>query len=116
GEQGEPRRAGRQPRAARRARPEEQMNPNVKEPSMLNPRLPLSLIAVAVLAACVAAPIHPTPLEQARASYVKAQTNLQVVQLAPDELLQAGNALAKADAAQKAGESTDRVHQLSCLA
>jgi outer membrane protein OmpA-like peptidoglycan-associated protein len=92
------------------------MNPNVKEPSMLNRRFPLSLIAVAVLAACVSAPTGPTPLEQARASYVKAQTNLQVVQLAPDELVQAGNALAKADAAQKSGESADRVHQLSYLA
>jgi outer membrane protein OmpA-like peptidoglycan-associated protein len=92
------------------------MKPNVKEPSMLNPRFPLSLIAVAVLAGCAAAPMHPTPLEQAHASYRTAQTTLEVVQFAPDELLQAGNALAKADAAQKAGDSSDRVHQLSYVA
>jgi len=84
------------------------MNPNT--------RFPLSLIAVAVLAACASVPTPSTTLEQARASYVKAQTNVQVVQLAPDELLQAGNALAKADAAQKAGESSDRVQQLSYVA
>ena len=92
------------------------MNPTTKKPSILKPRFALSLIAVAVLAACASAPTSTSPLEQARASYVKAQTNPNVVQLAPDELVQAGNALAKADAAQKAGESSDRVHQLSYLA
>ncbi|HUQ73503.1 MAG TPA: OmpA family protein [Burkholderiales bacterium] len=79
-------------------------------------RSPLSLIAAALLAACASAPTGPTPLDQARASYSRAQTDLQVVQLAPDELNQAGKALATADAAQKAGESDSRVHQLAYLA
>lgn len=82
----------------------------------MNPNLKMSLMAVAVLAACTTAPIGPTPLDQARASYVSAQTNLQVVTLAPDELNQAGKALATADAAVKAGESDARVHQLAYLA
>jgi len=92
------------------------MNKNVKEASMLNPRLPLSLVAIAVLAACATAPMQPSPLEQARASYSSAQTNLQVVQLAPNELSQAGSALARADDAVKRGESSQRVDQLAYVA
>lgn len=87
---------------------------------MLNPRFPrrlsLSVIAIAVVAACSTAPMQPTPLEQARVSYVSAQTNLQVVQLAPDELSLAGTALAKADDAAKKGESSVRVDQLAYVA
>jgi outer membrane protein OmpA-like peptidoglycan-associated protein len=92
------------------------MNTNVKEHSMLKSRFPISLIAIAVLAACSTAPMQPSPLEQARGSYVGAQTNLQVVQLAPDELSQAGKALATADNAAKTGESSTRVDQLAYVA
>jgi outer membrane protein OmpA-like peptidoglycan-associated protein len=92
------------------------MSTNLKEPSMLKSRFPLSIIAIAVLAACSSAPTQPSPLEQARGSYVSAQTNLQVVQLAPDELSQAGKALATADAAAKNGESPARVDQLAYVA
>ena len=83
---------------------------------MLNPRFPLSIIAIAVLAACASAPTQPSLLEQARGSYVSAQTNVQVVQLAPDELNQAGKALATADNAAKQGESQARVDQLAYVA
>lgn len=83
---------------------------------MLNPRFPLSVIAIAVLAACSTAPMQPSPLEQARGSYVSAQANPQVVQLAADELSQAGTALAKADDAAKKGESSARVDQLAYVA
>jgi outer membrane protein OmpA-like peptidoglycan-associated protein len=92
------------------------MNKNVKEASMLNPRFPLSLVAIAVLAACATAPMQPSPLEQARGSYGSAQTNLQVVQLAPNELSQAGLALARAEDAAKRGESSARVDQLAYVA
>jgi outer membrane protein OmpA-like peptidoglycan-associated protein len=60
--------------------------------------------------------MQPSPLEQARGSYGSAQTNLQVVQLAPNELSQAGLALARAEDAAKRGESSARVDQLAYVA
>jgi outer membrane protein OmpA-like peptidoglycan-associated protein len=92
------------------------MNKDLKVTRMLNPRFPLSLVAIAVLAACSTAPIQPSPLEQARGSYGSAQINLQVVQLAPNELSQAGIALARAEDAAKRGESSARVDQLAYVA
>ena len=84
---------------------------------MLNHRLlPLSLIAIATLAACSMSPPRESPLEEARGSYAMAQSNPQVVQLAGDELSQAGAALNKANDAWSKHESAAQVDQLAYLA
>jgi len=93
------------------------MTTNVKEPSMLNHRLfPLSLIALATLAACAMTPPKESLLEQARGSYATAQSDPQVVKFATDELNQAGAALNKANDAWTKGESAAQVDQLAYLA
>jgi len=82
---------------------------------MLNHRfLPLSLAAIATLAACALVP--NTSLEEARGSYAAAQTDPQVVKLAAGELYQAGEALNKANDAWSKREETARVDQLAYLA
>ncbi|MBW8458515.1 MAG: OmpA family protein [Thiobacillus sp.] len=64
-----------------------------------NRSLPLSLIAIAMLAGCTTIPPKNTALEDARSAYSSARTNSQVVNLAPIELQKAGETLSKADAA-----------------
>jgi outer membrane protein OmpA-like peptidoglycan-associated protein len=82
---------------------------------MLNHRfLPLSLIAIATLAACSLAP--PSLLEEARGGYAAAQSDPQVVRLAAGELNQAGDALNKANDAWSKREDAALVDQLAYLA
>lgn len=83
---------------------------------MKNRYLPVSLIAAAILAGCSTVPPQNSSLEDARGLYSSAQTNPQVVSLAPLELQQAGDSLSKADAALSKGESDAAVEQLAYLA
>lgn len=74
---------------------------------------PLSLIAVAVLAACSTA---PTPqLIEARSSYTAALNDPQVAKFAAAELRQAGRQLNEAEASATKGESEAQVDQLAYL-
>ena len=77
---------------------------------------PLSLMAMATLAACSVTPPKHSLLEQARGSYAMAQSDPQVVQLASDELNQAGVALSKANDAWTSRESVAQVDQLAYVA
>jgi outer membrane protein OmpA-like peptidoglycan-associated protein len=79
-----------------------------------NRYLPLSLIAVAMLAGCTTMPPKNTALEDARSVYSSARTNPQVVNLAPIELQKAGETLSKADAALSKGDDV-AVNQLAYL-
>lgn len=79
-----------------------------------NRSLPLSLIAVAMLAGCTTLPPKNTALEDARSAYSSARTNSQVVNLAPIELQKAGETLSKADAALNKGDDA-AVNQLAYL-
>ncbi|MFZ3175203.1 MAG: OmpA family protein [Thiobacillus sp.] len=79
-----------------------------------NRSLPLSLIAVAMLAGCTTIPPKNTALEDARSAYSSARTNSQVVNLAPIELQKAGETLSKADAALNKGDDA-AVDQLAYL-
>jgi outer membrane protein OmpA-like peptidoglycan-associated protein len=79
-----------------------------------NRSLPLSLIAVAMLAGCTTMPPKSTALEDARSVYSSARTNPQVVTLAPIELQKAGETLSKADAALSKGDDA-AVNQLAYL-
>ncbi|MBW8308010.1 MAG: OmpA family protein [Thiobacillus sp.] len=79
-----------------------------------NRSLPLSLIAVAMLAGCTTMPPKNTALEDARSVYSSARTNPQVVNLAPIELQKAGQTLSKADAALSKGDDA-AVNQLAYL-
>jgi outer membrane protein OmpA-like peptidoglycan-associated protein len=78
--------------------------------------LPLSLIALAALAACSLTPPSNSLLEEARGGYATAQRNPQVVTLAADELNQASDALNKANDAWSKREDAARVDQLAYLA
>ena len=80
-----------------------------------NRYLPLSLIAAGILAGCSTVPPKSTALDEARGLYVSAQTNPQVVSLAPVELQRAGQTLEKADAALGKGEDAE-VNQLAYVA
>jgi outer membrane protein OmpA-like peptidoglycan-associated protein len=84
---------------------------------MLNHRiLPLSIMAIATLAACSLTPPVGSPLDDARGGYAAAQNNPQVVRLAPAELSQAGDAMNKANDAWSKHEDTALVDQLAYLA
>lgn len=80
-----------------------------------NRYLPLSLLAAGILAGCSTVPPKSTALDEARGLYVSAQTNPQVVSLAPVELQRAGQTLEKADAALGKGEDAE-VNQLAYVA
>lgn len=84
---------------------------------MLNHRfLPLSLVMAATLAACAMTPPQNARLEEARSDYAAAQSNMEVVRLAPDEMSRAGDAMNKANDAWTKGEDSARVDQLAYLA
>lgn len=88
------------------------MNP--KEANMSRYRLsPLSLIAIAVLAACSTAPTQQ--LIEARSSYAAAQNDAQVVKFAAPELRTAGAQLNEAEASASKGESEAQIDQLAYL-
>ncbi len=76
----------------------------------------LTALAVAVLAGCASAPTSNSMLDQARSDYNAAQANNRTLALAPNEMKQAGDALAMADAAFNRSEDTARVNQLAYLA
>ena len=75
----------------------------------------LSLLAAGILAGCSTVPPKSTALDEARGLYSSAQTNPQVVNLAPVELQRAGETLKKADAALVKGEDAE-VNQLAYVA
>jgi len=91
------------------------MTMNPKEPNMSSRLLfPLSLIAIAVLAACSTA---PTPqLIEARSSYAAALNDPQVAKFAAAELRQAGAQLNEAEASATKGESEAQIDQLAYVA
>lgn len=80
-----------------------------------NRYFPLSLLAAGILAGCSTVPPKSTALDEARGLYASAQTNPQVVSLAPVELQRAGQTLEKADAALGKGEDAE-VNQLAYVA
>ena len=75
----------------------------------------LSLISVAVMSGCSTMPQSST-LDSARVDYSQAQTNPQVVQLAPLQLKEAGEALDRANAAQASREDAKVVDSLAYVA
>lgn len=78
--------------------------------------LPITLLSVAVLAACSSVPSSDSPLARARIEYGNAQANPQVTSLAASELHQARDALDKANAASTKGEKRDLVDHLAYVA
>ncbi|NOT67828.1 MAG: OmpA family protein [Methylophilaceae bacterium] len=79
-----------------------------------NHRFPLTLIALAMLAACSTTP-KSHALSEAHNSYNNASSNPQVTTLAALELKEASDLLAKADKASTAGESEKTVDHLAYL-
>jgi len=77
--------------------------------------LPTALLAIATLAGCASVPENSL-LNEARNDYGAAQTNPQVINLAPNELKQAGDALAKANDASNKNEDAAVVNHLAYLA
>lgn len=75
----------------------------------------LSLISVAVMTGCSTMPQSST-LDSARVDYSQAQANPQVVQLAPLQLKEAGEALDRANAAQASREDAKVVDSLAYVA
>lgn len=75
----------------------------------------LSLISVAVMSGCSTMP-QSTTLDSARVDYRQAQANPQVVQLAPLQLKEAGEALDRANAAQTSREDAKVVDSLAYVA
>ncbi len=76
----------------------------------------LTLLAAAALAACSSMPENNAALDQARSDYRSAEANPQTQSLAPAELKQAGDALARAEAAQAHRDDRAQVDQLAYLA
>jgi outer membrane protein OmpA-like peptidoglycan-associated protein len=77
--------------------------------------LPMTLIAVAILAGCSSVPQNSS-LTDAHNRYNSAFSNPQVASLAALELKDAGDSLSKADEALNKGESTATVNHLSYIA
>jgi outer membrane protein OmpA-like peptidoglycan-associated protein len=80
----------------------------------INRYFSLSLLAAGILAGCSTVPKN-TALDEAHGLYSSAQTNPQVVNLAPVELQRAGETLKKADTALGKGEDAE-VNQLAYMA
>jgi outer membrane protein OmpA-like peptidoglycan-associated protein len=77
--------------------------------------LPTALFAIATLAGCASVPENSL-LNEARNDYRAAQASPQVINLAPNELKQAGDALAKANDASNQNEDAAMVTHLAYLA
>jgi len=77
---------------------------------------PVTLIALAILSGCNAAPPKNSFLAEAHGSYDSARNNPQVAYLAALELNEAGNSLSKADIALSKGESAATVDHLAYIA
>jgi len=78
--------------------------------------LPLTLVALAALAACSSVPVGNAQLDEARRDYRAAQENPKARDLASGEMRLAGDALARASDAWTRGDDTDKVNHLSYLA
>lgn len=78
--------------------------------------LPLTLLALAALAACSSVPVGNAQLDEARRDYRAAQENPKARDLASGEMRLAGDALARASDAWTRGDDTDKVNHLSYLA
>jgi len=78
--------------------------------------LPLTLVALAALAACSTVPTANTQLDAARSDYRTAQASPPARDLAGGEMRQAGEALARADAAWTRGDDRATVDHLAYLA
>lgn len=73
-------------------------------------------LMAAALAACSSMPANNAMLDQAHTDYLAAQANVQTQALAPVELKQAGDALARAEASFARHDETDQVNHLAYLA
>lgn len=78
--------------------------------------LPMTLIAVAVLAGCSSLPANNSLLDQARNDYSNAQASPQVTSLAAGELKQASDSLDKANNAWTKRENSALVDHLAYVA
>ena len=78
--------------------------------------LPMTLIAVAVLAGCSSLPANNSLLDQARSDYSNAQASPQVTSLAAGELKQASDSLDKANNAWTKRENSALVDHLAYVA
>ena len=78
--------------------------------------LPLSIVMAATLAACAATPPTNSLLDEARNDYAAAQSNVEVVRLAPGALSEAGDAMNKANDAASRREESAKVDQLAYIA
>lgn len=84
---------------------------------MKNTHLAPVLITIAALVgACASAPTRTGLLDQARSDYRAAQSNPSVVNYAPLELKQAGEAMEQANAAASHNDSAKKVDKLAYLA
>jgi outer membrane protein OmpA-like peptidoglycan-associated protein len=79
-------------------------------------RSALAIATLATLAACSSVPERNAALDLARSRFDAAQAQTQVASLAAEELKRAGEALRKAEAAQKDGQSIAHVDHLAYLA
>jgi outer membrane protein OmpA-like peptidoglycan-associated protein len=77
---------------------------------------PTVLAIVTLMAACGSVPNSTSLLDQARSDYSSAQSNSNVVNYAPLELKQAGDALDLANAQAASNASTDQIDKLAYLA
>ncbi len=77
---------------------------------------PVALAMTILLGACASAPTTTSQLENARSDYRQAQNNPNVPALAPQEMLQATDAMQQADMASNEGKNADKVNQLAYVA
>lgn len=87
-----------------------------KESMMNHPRLGMTALALAALAACGSAPVQNPTLEAARSDYRAVQAEPQAQAYAGAEIKQAGDALGSAEAAFARKDSPASVDQLAYLA
>jgi outer membrane protein OmpA-like peptidoglycan-associated protein len=83
---------------------------------MKNHLIPTALLVATTLAGCSSIPENNPSLNEARNDYNAAQSNSQVVHLAPSELKQARDALDKANEASTKAEDTAVITHLAYLA
>ena len=77
---------------------------------------PVLLAVAAFLTACGSVPNNTSLMDQTRSEYRLAQNNPNVVNYAPLELKQAGDAMAQAEASAKGNESAEKIDKLAYLA
>jgi outer membrane protein OmpA-like peptidoglycan-associated protein len=92
------------------------MNPRLPRPPLTRLALASAATCLALLAACSSMPAQNAALTQARTRLDAAQSRPEIVAMAPDDLARAREALRRADQALINGDSVDRVNHLSYLA